>query len=119
MKAELTLPTELVDLIADKVIEKIKPIIAQNGNHEDDIVFDVQRLAEYLNVSKQWIYERSHLKEIPHIKKQGLLRFRKREIDKWLDSDKIPAIDTPGTILRSVRQGRALPNKGSIVYLKP
>jgi excisionase family DNA binding protein len=49
-----------------------------------ELFFD-DRLAEYLTVSKQWIYERSHLKEIPHIKKQGLLRFRKREIDKWLD----------------------------------
>ena len=94
-------------------------MLSGNGKHEDDIVFDVQRLAEYLTVSKQWIYERSHLKEIPHIKKQGLLRFRRRDIDKWLDSDKIPAIDSPETILKSVRQGRALPNKGSIVYLKP
>ena len=94
-------------------------MLSGNGKHEDDIVFDVQRLAEYLAVSKQWIYERSHLKEIPHIKKQGLLRFRKKDIDKWLDSYKIPAIDTSGTIFRSVRKGRALPYKGSIGCLDP
>jgi len=119
VKAELTLPSELVKEIAKEVMELLKPVLSGNSNHKDDIIFDVQRLAEYLAVSKQWIYERSHLKEIPHIKKQGLLRFRKRDIDKWLDSDKIPAIDTSKTILKSIGKGRALPYKGSVVCLNP
>ena len=114
MKAELTLPPELVELIADKVVEKLKPLLSSNGKHEaEDIIYDVQELAHYLNVSRQWIYERSHLKEIPHIKKQGLLRFRKREIDKWLDSDKVPAIHTPEKILKAIKDRRPLPDKGS------
>jgi len=46
---------------------------------------------------------------LPHIKKQGLLRFREKDIDKWLDSDKMPAIDTPANIIKVGRKGRALP----------
>lgn len=103
MKAELTLPTELVDLIADKVIEKLRPLLSGNGNAKEDIIFDVQGLAEYLRVSKQWIYERTHLKEIPHIKVDGQLRFRKKDIDKWLNSYNIPAINTPERILKALK----------------
>lgn len=113
MKAELTLPPELVNEIADKVIEKLKPLINNNGRQEDNVIFDVNGLTQYLNVSKQWIYESTHLKKIPHIKKQGLLRFRKKDIDKWLDSDKVPAINTPERILKAIKGRRPLPYKGS------
>ena len=65
MKAELTLPPELVDEIADKVIEKLKSLIAHNGKSEDDVIFDVKGLSKYLHVSEKWIYERTQFKEIP------------------------------------------------------
>jgi excisionase family DNA binding protein len=100
LKAEFTFPQELAAEIADKVCEKLKPISSVSDKQDDDI-FDVKSLSQYLKVSTQWIYERTHLKEIPHIKKQGLLRFRKREIDKWLDSDKIPAIESTGILLKA------------------
>ncbi len=100
MKAELTLPQELVDLIADKVIEKLKPLLSGNGRHEDDTIFSVQGLKGYLHVSDKWIYERTHLKEIPHLKVNGFLRFRKKEIDKWLNSFNIPAASR---ILRAIK----------------
>ena len=108
MKAELTLPPELVEEIADKVIERLKPLLSDSKKSKtEDIIFDVRGLTEYLRVSKQWIYERTYLKEIPHIKKQGLLRFRKSDIDKWLDSDKIPAIYKT----KYIRQGERFPIK--------
>lgn len=107
MKAELTLPTELIDEIVDKLLHRLNLILENNGKKvEDDIIFDVPGLAKYLNVSKQWVYERTHLKEIPHIKKQGLLRFRKKDIDKWLNKDTIPPVDTPDNILKAIKRGR-------------
>jgi len=101
MKAEINLPQELVDHIADKVIEKLKPLISSNGKHEDDTIFDVPELASYLKVSRKWIYERTHLKEMPHIKANGLLRFRKRVINKWLASHSV--LDIPKAPLRVVK----------------
>ena len=38
MKAEFTLPQELVDLIAEAVIEKLKPIISGNGKHVTAVI---------------------------------------------------------------------------------
>lgn len=103
MKAELTLPPELVDEIADKVIEKLKPLIAHTGKSEDDVIFDVKGLSKYLHVSEKWIYGRTQFKEIPYQKIKGLLRFRKRDIDKWLSSHNVPAINSPERILRAIK----------------
>lgn len=90
--------------IALKVVELLKPILSGNGRHEaEDTIFDVKGLCDYLHVSDKWIYERTHLKEIPHLKVNGLLRFRKKDIDKWLNSFNVPAVNTPERILRAVK----------------
>lgn len=87
------LEQEDIRAIASAVMEMVKPLLSGNGtNKEEDIIFDVAGLTEYLKVSKQWIYERTHLKEIPHLKIDGQLRFRKKDINKWLNSFNVPAI---------------------------
>jgi excisionase family DNA binding protein len=103
VKAELTLPQELVNEIADKVIERLKPLLSGTGKAEDDVIYDVKGLCDYLHVSNKWIYERTHLKEIPHLKVNGLLRFRKKDIDKWLNSFNVLAVSTPERILKAVK----------------
>ena len=103
MKAELIIPEELVNQIADKVFDKLKPLISGNGKHEDDVIFDVVGLSQYLRVSTKWIYERTQFKEIPFKKIKGLLRFRKKDIDRWIDSYNVPAINSPERILRAIK----------------
>lgn len=93
MKAELTLPPELVDTIVERLLEKLKPMLPGNGKHED-VIFDVPALAEYLKVSHKWIYERTQFKEIPYLKIKGLLRFKKKDVDKWLSSYNIPPVNS-------------------------
>jgi excisionase family DNA binding protein len=96
------LEQEDIGAIALKVVELLKPLIS--GIHEtEDTIFDVQSLKGYLRVSDKWIYERTHLKEIPHLKVNGLLRFRKKDIDKWLNSFNVPALSTHGRILKAVK----------------
>lgn len=112
MKTELEL--QEIEAIADKVIEKLKPIICSGDKYEDDIIFDVQGLANYLRVSKAWIYERTHLKEIPHLKIDGQLRFRKKDIDKWLNTYNIPAVNTHKGILKATRRKETTCVKGYI-----
>lgn len=80
-----------IKAIAQRVSDLLKPLISGNGKHDaEDTIFDVKRLCDYLHVSDKWVYERTHLKEIPHLKAKGLLRFRKKDIDKWLNSFNIP-----------------------------
>ena len=101
MKTELE-PQD-IEAIADKVIEKLKPLIADNGRHKEDVIFDVPGLAKYLKVSTKWIYERTQFKEIPYQKIKGLLRFRKKDIDRWLNFHSVPAINSPERILRAIK----------------
>lgn len=74
-----------IDLIANKVAELLKPLLTSAvRNEEKDTMLDVNQLAAYLNVSPSWIYDRIKDNDIPHTKLGKYLRFRKREIDKWL-----------------------------------
>jgi excisionase family DNA binding protein len=83
---------ELEDRIVERLMERLKPVVMSSRNAGDDELFTVETLAKYLQVSKQWVYERIHLNEIPYIKMKKFPRFRKIEIGKWLDKMKTPAI---------------------------
>jgi excisionase family DNA binding protein len=91
MKAELTLPSEFVDSIADRVIEKLKPMLSGNGTHEIDTLMTIEETAQFLKTSKgqiyQWTNNSAHgLNDVPFLKAGRLLRFSKKAILKWLES---------------------------------
>jgi len=71
----------LADEIANRVLCIIK---SQLSKQLEDALFTVETLAEYLQVSKQWVYEKVHCNEIPYYKVGKYPRFRKSKIDKWL-----------------------------------
>lgn len=73
---------EDVELIAQRVVEMIKPLLSTKEEN-NEIIFSVEELAEYLRVSVKWVYD--HVYELPHFKLGGLLRFRKQEIDSAID----------------------------------
>jgi excisionase family DNA binding protein len=105
MKAELDINAdELVSIITREVTNTLMPILTKRIIVDENIFFTVDTLAKYLQVSKQWVYERVHLKEIPHIKMGKFPRFRKSEIDKWLDSFKIPAIQPLSAPFKKTKQ---------------
>jgi excisionase family DNA binding protein len=86
MKAELTLPQELVDLIADKVFEKLKPLISGHGEHEEENIYTPETLSQYLQVDISWVYRQVSDKTIPYFKTGKYVRFKKSSIDKWITS---------------------------------
>ncbi len=83
---------ELEERIVERLMERLRPALSNSSKSGDDELFTVESLAAYLTVSKQWVYERVHLNEIPYIKLKKFPRFRKSEIAKWLDKMKTPAI---------------------------
>ncbi|MBF0541237.1 MAG: helix-turn-helix domain-containing protein [Nitrospirae bacterium] len=89
--------------IANELMCLIKPLL-HGKSKADDEIFDVNGLAEYLKVSNKLVYERTHLKEIPYIKKGGKLMFRKSAVDKWLDLDNVPAVDTTINNLKAIKR---------------
>jgi len=86
MKIELE--SQDIQLIAEKVAETLRPLLANKGNdRHDDAILDVQGICDYLKVSKRWVYERTRIREIPffRISKQEI-RFKKQDICDWLES---------------------------------
>jgi predicted DNA-binding transcriptional regulator AlpA len=82
--------------IAQRVSEILKPMLTHHsGSNEKDTIFDVKGLSSYLHVNPCWVYKQISLKAIPYFKAGKFPRFRKREIDKWIDSKavrEIPAL---------------------------
>jgi excisionase family DNA binding protein len=102
LKAELELDTkQLVKHVTEAVLKALQPYL--NGNGEGDTLFTVKALAEYLEVSDRWIYERIQLTEIPFIRQGGFLRFRKSDIDQWLDTLKTPAMNPLSRRLKAMK----------------
>lgn len=90
MKAELTIPDDMVKAIAQEVIAALKPALTHRKGEEDAILTPDQ-LANLLGVSKGWIYEQAALKAVPYHKLGKYLRFRRSAIEKWVDSAVVPA----------------------------
>jgi excisionase family DNA binding protein len=54
----------------------------------------VKELAEYINVKEKTIYNFVEKRLIPHYRLNRIIRFRKKEIDKWIDSKKIKSYES-------------------------
>lgn len=51
--------------------------------NEFERLMTVNDLAEYLPAKKSWIYDNAH--EIPHVRVGREYRFRRAEVDAWLE----------------------------------
>jgi excisionase family DNA binding protein len=84
---------EDLKLIAKDVAETLKPLLRSNKKSSDsNIVFDVKELAGYLKVNESWVYNQVHLKTIPYFKCGKYTRFKKSQIDKWIEKESIQPV---------------------------
>lgn len=74
-----------LDAIAQRVLEMRKPSTQGISKPPETHLLDVNELAEYLGVNKAWVYDHKKRGEIPYIKLTKYLRFKKSEVDKWLE----------------------------------
>ena len=75
---------------------------------EVNVFYEVEGLSKYVLVKKKTLYSMVSAGSIPHYKIGRLVRFKKSEIDAWLDSLKVVPVDTPvhtGKIIRSAKSG--------------
>ena len=95
MKAEITIPPELVSAIVDDVVARLRPILTglqTNPSRVEDLM-GVAELGKYLGgVSRDWIYQRTAGNEIPFVKVGRMIKFRRSDIDRWLAKQSTPAV---------------------------
>lgn len=73
---------KLTSSIIQDVIKALSPALFKYDPSQD-AVFTVDTLAEYLLTTPKWVY--NHIHELPHFKKDGLYRFRKKAINRLFD----------------------------------
>jgi len=91
MKAQLEQSD--IDAIAQEVVKAIRPLLSK-GKTENNTLFTVDSLAEYLGCKERWIRDRVYFKEIPFVKLGGLLKFKKCSIDKWIANQETPVMNS-------------------------
>jgi excisionase family DNA binding protein len=111
---EISIPHEIVDAlaqeVADRVTASLKPLLSGRKVEPQDAILTPAQLAQYLHVARQWVYERVSRGEIPYFKAGGHLRFRKFEIDKWIEDQSRPTSNPLSQGLRVIqRAGKGRP----------
>jgi len=66
------------------------PNNSDNGNFE---YLNIQQLSQYLGIKESTLYSLAAERKIPHYKVGRLVRFKKSEIDLWMESNKKECID--------------------------
>jgi excisionase family DNA binding protein len=55
-------------------------------------ILNIDELSEYLSIKKSSLYSKVEMKEIPFYRIGRLLRFKKAEIDHWLEKSRVAPI---------------------------
>ena len=63
----------------------------------DDQLMSVRELADYLNVNISTVYTWSQRGQIPAMKVGNMWRYRRSEIEDWLNQRRTPPIGQDGT----------------------
>ena len=91
MKTELE--QQDIQEIVTAILEKIKPLLKNNSKaREKDTIFSTEELAQYLRVQVSWVRKQVSLKTIPYFKIGKYPRFKKSEIEKWINEKNIMPI---------------------------
>ena len=103
MKVEINIDIDqLKTEIVQDVVKALKPLLVK-GRPEDDPLMTLEECSKYLGVKEQWLYKRVSFKEIPYIKAGRFLKFKKSEIDRWLEDNSIPQVNPLSSSLKVVR----------------
>jgi excisionase family DNA binding protein len=105
VKAEFKIPPEFIEEIVERLYNRLKPCLSDSGKREVDVIFDVEGLAQYLKVEPSWVYNQVSQKSLPYFKTGKYVRFRKKEIDVWINSQIVKPI-SPLNVLSMDKKGR-------------
>jgi excisionase family DNA binding protein len=71
---------------------------------EDERLWTIAEVARYLGVPQSSIYKMTAKGVIPHVKLGGRVRFRRADVDRWLD---LLVVSNERTLARAKRAARA------------
>ncbi|MEG0388998.1 MAG: helix-turn-helix domain-containing protein [Niameybacter sp.] len=98
---------QLKQLMKEAVEEALATFTPQSTIQVPDIMTSAQ-VAEYMQVSESWV--RKNMRRLPRLNVVGA-RYRKVDIDKWLDDNVIPSSDN---LVGKVSKGTTKSKSGSV-----
>ncbi len=84
LTCNVSIPPEFIQAIGDYIVERLRPLLKEGKDTDNNIILDVKGLASYLNVTEEWIRKKARDNEIPCFKTGKYYKFRQREIDKHI-----------------------------------
>lgn len=55
-----------------------------SDSNENEPYMSADEAANYLGIARQTVYNKCSRSELPHYKRDGLLRFKRSELDEWM-----------------------------------
>jgi excisionase family DNA binding protein len=90
---KLDLDQKDIEAIAAAVGKRLRPVLRdQRRPSMGDTILSVQDLSAYLKVDKSWVYKQVQLGTIPYFKCGKYTRFKKSQIDRWIESETVKPV---------------------------
>lgn len=102
-RMKIELEKEDIKAIALEVVEQLRPMFVANSNVQNPIM-DVSELADYLKVKPTWVYKQVEYKSIPHFHAGRYPRFKRKEIEAWVERQSIPDTVAPYPKMKVVKR---------------
>ncbi len=84
-------------------------LLGGEGDAVERETITAREAAEYLGISYWKLLQLAKAREVPHVRLQGRLLFRRKSLDEWLEEQE----------MRSVRAGEEAEQRGKIRKLRP
>lgn len=84
-----------IEAIANLLLRELSPLLTEGrGVVDRKEILDVPGVAEYLGVEESWIYKQVQYKAIPYFKIGKYLRFRLKDLERWISEQAVPAVSS-------------------------
>ena len=94
LRAEIVLAPETVRAVAVEIarwlIEYLQKWLQEAQSAQERALLTPEEVAQYFQVNRQWVYERTSKNEIPHMKVGKYLRFEQQTIKRWAGGMAVP-----------------------------
>ena len=109
LRAEIILAPETVRAVAQEIarwlIEYLQKWLQEAQAAQERALLTPEEVAQYFQVNRQWVYERTSKNEIPHMKVGKYLRFEQQEIKRWAGGMAVPEASQSRGIIPGLQIG--------------
>ena len=109
LRAEIILAPETVRAVAVEIarwlIEYLQKWLQEVQSAQERALLTPEEVAQYFQVNRQWVYERTSKNEIPHMKVGKYLRFEQQEIKRWAGGMAVPEASQSRGIIPGLQIG--------------